>query len=151
MLRRKMIEYLVNWKNTKNEECLVVKGARQVGKTYIIREFGKTYKNFIEINFLLNKSAKTAFAGDLLVDDILMSLSANVKDVKFVPKETLIFLDEIQACPEARTALKSFAIDGRYKDDDYCRMVDIYSQALNNAVNKKELLKISPKNMTGNY
>ena len=114
MLRRKMIEYLVNWKSTKNEECLVVKGARQVGKTYIIREFGKTYKNFIEINFLLNKSAKTAFAGDLLVDDILMSLSANVKDVKFVPKETLIFLDEIQACPEARTALKSFAIDGRY-------------------------------------
>ena len=63
---------------------------------------------------MLNKSAKAAFDGDLLVDDVLMSLSANVKDVKFVPDETLIFLDEIQACPEARTALKSFAIDGRY-------------------------------------
>ena len=85
-----------------------------MGKTFIIREFGKNYKNFIEINFLLNKSASQAFEGDLNVDDILMSLSSKIRDLNFAPHETLIFLDEIQACPKARTALKAFAIDGRY-------------------------------------
>ena len=55
MLRRKMLEYLKNWKDSTKNECLVIKGARQVGKTYIIREFGKSYKHYIEINFILNK------------------------------------------------------------------------------------------------
>lgn len=109
-----MLEYLLNWKNTKENECLIVKGARQVGKTYIIREFGKTYKNFVEINFLFNKSLTEAFDRDLSVDEILMSLSSKIKDVKFIPHETLIFFDEIQVCPEARTSLKSFAIDKRF-------------------------------------
>lgn len=109
-----MLKYLLDWKNTKNNECLLIKGARQVGKTFIIREFGKNYKNFIEVNFLLNKSASQAFEGDLNVDDILMSLSSKIRDINYEPNETLIFLDEIQACPKARTALKSFAIDGRY-------------------------------------
>lgn len=114
MLKRKILEYLKAWKNSKKNECLVIKGARQVGKTYIIREFGKIYKNFIEINFILNKSIEEAFSGDLSVDDILMAISAKVKDAKFEPYETLIFFDEIQACPNARVSLKSFAIDGRY-------------------------------------
>ena len=114
MLKRKMLEYLKDWKKTKKNECLVIKGARQVGKTYIIREFGKSYKHFIEINFILNKGLEEAFSGDLNVDSILMSLSAKIKEFKFVPNETLIFFDEIQACPNARVALKSFAIDGRY-------------------------------------
>ena len=109
-----MLKYLLEWKSTKKNECLLIKGARQVGKTFIIREFGKNYKNFIEINFLLNKSASQAFEGDLNVDDILMSLSSKIRDLNFAPHETLIFLDEIQACPKARTALKAFAIDGRY-------------------------------------
>lgn len=109
-----MLEYLLNWKYTKENECLIVKGARQVGKTYIIREFGKTYKNFVEINFLFNKSLTEAFDRDLSVDEILMSLSSKIKDVKFIPHETLIFFDEIQVCPEARTSLKSFAIDKRF-------------------------------------
>ena len=114
MLKRKILKYLLDWKNTKKNECLLIKGARQVGKTFIIREFGKNYKNFIELNFLLNKSASQAFEGDLNVDDILMSLSSKIRDINYEPNETLIFLDEIQACPKARTALKSFAIDGRY-------------------------------------
>ena len=109
-----MLDYLLNWKYTKENECLIVKGARQVGKTYIIREFGKTYKNFVEINFLFNKSLTEAFDRDLSVDEILMSLSSKIKDVKFIPHETLIFFDEIQVCPEARTSLKSFAIDKRF-------------------------------------
>ena len=109
-----MLKYLLDWKSAKSNESLLVKGARQVGKTFIIREFGKNYKNFIEINFLLNKSASKAFEGDLNVDDILMSLSSKIRNVNFEPHETLIFLDEIQACPKARTALKSFAIEGRY-------------------------------------
>lgn len=114
MLKRKILEYLLEWKKSKINECLLIKGARQVGKTFIIREFGKNYKNFIEINFLLNKSAVKAFEGDLVVDDILMSLSSKIRDMSFEPNETLIFFDEIQACPKARTALKSFAMDGRY-------------------------------------
>ena len=109
-----MLKYLLDWKNTKKNECLLIKGARQVGKTFIIREFGKNYKNFIELNFLLNKSVSQAFEGDLNVDDILMSLSSKIRDINYETNETLIFLDEIQACPKARTALKSFAIDGRY-------------------------------------
>ena len=109
-----MLEYLKNWKDSTKNECLVIKGARQVGKTYIIREFGKSYKHFIEINFILNKELEKAFNGDLDVDSILMSLSSKIKELKFVPYETLIFFDEIQACPNARVALKSFAIDGRY-------------------------------------
>ena len=115
MLKRKILKYLLDWKNTKKNECLLIKGARQVGKTFIIREFGKNYKNFIELNFLLNKSASQAFEGDLNVDDILMSLSSKIRDINYEPNETLIFLDEIQACPKARTALKSFAIDGTPK------------------------------------
>lgn len=54
MLRRKIYEKLVEWKANKQKECLIIKGARQIGKTYIVREFAKTYECFIEINFILN-------------------------------------------------------------------------------------------------
>ena len=115
MLKRKIYDFLTHWKETKNNECLIIKGARQVGKTYIVKEFGKeSYRNFLEVNFLLRPELKNIFSGSLSVDDLLMNFSFYFKNVSFVPGETLIFLDEIQACPEARTALKSFALDNRF-------------------------------------
>lgn len=63
MLKRKAYQKLVEWKNTHRNNCLMVKGARQVGKTYLIREFGKKmYKSFVEINFIKNQELKQIFA-----------------------------------------------------------------------------------------
>lgn len=111
MLKRKIYNELLNWKKNKNKECLLVKGARQVGKTYIIEEFGKNeYDTFIEINFFVDKYAKHIFDLSLDADEILKQISANIPDVNIVPNKTLLFLDEIQECPLARTALKFLAL-----------------------------------------
>ena len=115
MLRRKIYDYLVQWKKEKKNECLIIKGARQVGKTYIVERFGaENYSHFIEINFILRPELRNIFSGSLSVDELLINISFYFRDISFVPGETLIFLDEIQACPNARTALKSFAIDNRF-------------------------------------
>lgn len=115
MLRRKIYDFLIQWKNTKKNECLVLKGARQVGKTYIVQRFGvENYKHFVEMNFIFHPEMKSVFSGSLEVDDLIMNMSFYLNDAVFVPGETLIFFDEIQACPEARTSLKSFALDGRF-------------------------------------
>ncbi len=114
MLKRKIYESLLSWKNSKRRECLLLKGARQVGKTYIVREFGKKeYENFVEINFLEQKSLMSVFAGDISAEEIYKRLSANIPGLRIVPGKTLLFLDEIQRCPEARTALKFLAQDKR--------------------------------------
>lgn len=115
MLKRKMYDTLLAWKNKEKKECLLVKGARQVGKTYLIREFGKNeYESFIEINFYEQKSLKIIFEGDKTADEIYKRLSANIPNVKLIPGKTLIFLDEIQKCSDARTALKFLCEDGRF-------------------------------------
>lgn len=115
MLKRKFYDYLLNWKNTKDKECLLVKGARQIGKTYIIEQFGKeNYKNYIYINFVENPRYKEIFEGTLSAEEIYKKLSVYIFGVKFIEKETLIFLDEIQECPNARTALKFLALDNKY-------------------------------------
>lgn len=115
MLKRKMYDYLLNWKKTKCKECLLIKGARQVGKTYLVREFGKAeYESFIEINFHMQSSLKVIFEGDKSADEIYKRLTANIPGIKLIPGKTLIFLDEIQKCSDARTALKFLAEDGRY-------------------------------------
>ena len=114
MLKRKIIDELLVWKNTKKQECLLVKGARQVGKTYIIKQFGQEYyKNFIYINFFENPNFKNIFEGSLQAEEIYKKMSIYVPDFNLIPNETLIFLDEIQECPNARTALKFLAIDDR--------------------------------------
>ena len=114
MLKRKILNDLINWKNTKNKECLLVKGARQVGKTYIIEEFGKTYyDNYVYLNFFRNPNLKNIFEGSLEASDIYKKMSIYISNLKLVPN-TLIFLDEIQECPNARTALKFLAIDNQY-------------------------------------
>lgn len=115
MLKRKMYDTLLEWKNEDKKECLLVKGARQVGKTYLIREFAKNeYESFVEINFHEQKSLKIIFDGDKTADEIYKRLTANIPGVKLIPNKTLIFLDEIQKCAGARTALKFLAEDGRY-------------------------------------
>ena len=119
MLKRKMYNVLLAWKNEKKienkRECLLIKGARQVGKTYLIREFAKNeYESFIEINFHEQKSLKIIFDGDKTAEEIYKRLTANIPGAKLIPGKTLIFLDEIQKCAGARTALKFLAEDGRF-------------------------------------
>ena len=114
-LRRKFYERLMRWKSTKNQECLLVKGARQIGKTFIVEKFGREqYESFIEINFILEPDACSIFEGSLKADDLYRKISAYDATRRLIPGRTLIFLDEIQECANARTALKSFALDGRY-------------------------------------
>ena len=115
MLKRKLYKELIEWKNNKDKECLLVVGARQVGKTFLVEEFGrKNYPVFVELNFIFHPELISIFDGSLEVDDILMRLSLHLRGVQFIPGKTLIFFDEIQRCPNARTALKSFALDNRF-------------------------------------
>ncbi|MBQ9430739.1 MAG: ATP-binding protein [Kiritimatiellae bacterium] len=114
-LKRQFYDFLVGWKAEKGRECLLVKGARQIGKTFIIEKFGReNYDSFIEINFIEEPDFCAVFNGSLDADTICAGISAIRPDVRFVPDGTLIFLDEIQECPNARTALKFLAQDGRY-------------------------------------
>lgn len=114
-LKRTFYTFLKQWKATKKQECLLVNGARQIGKTYIIEKFGReNYESFIEINFVLEPECISIFEGNLSVRSICERLTAIRGDVRLIPGRTLIFLDEIQDCPNARTAFKSFALDGRY-------------------------------------
>lgn len=115
MLRRKIEKELYEWKNKEDKMCLVVKGARQVGKTYIIDKFAKeNYKNYIYMNFDEMPSYKDIFNGDLDPETIIKQITLNIPNVNLEPHETIIFLDEIQNCPRARTALKFLSIDKRF-------------------------------------
>jgi hypothetical protein len=115
MLRRKIEKYLSEWKQYNDRKPLVIKGIRQCGKTYIVRKFAKeNYENVIYLNFILEPDKKTAFTGNLDVDTIILNLSALIPNCRFVSGKTCIILDEIQDCKEARTALKSFYMDGRF-------------------------------------
>ena len=115
MLKRKMMDTLTKWKKEKKKECLLVNGARQVGKTFIIREFAKqNYENLVEINFLKRPRMKDVFEGDLEMNEIIKRISARDRTAKFTEGKTLLFLDEIQECGNARTALKFIAEDNRF-------------------------------------
>jgi predicted AAA+ superfamily ATPase len=115
MLRRRILQDLINWKDSKKNECLLVKGARQIGKTFIIDKLGKEfYRNYIYINFLENPDLKTIFEGSLEAGEIYKKISLSFLNTELAVGETLIFLDEIQECPNARTALKFLALDNRY-------------------------------------
>ena len=115
MLKRKFIETLKQWKNTKKRECLLVNGARQVGKTFIVDVFGReNYQSYIYLNLFKNPEYKQIFEGELEPTEIYKRISLLVKNVKFIEGDTLIFIDEIQACSKARTALKFLAMDDKY-------------------------------------
>ena len=114
MIKRKIDRYL-NDVFLKDKKALLVTGARQTGKTFSIRQFGESnFANFIEINFAENPLAKRVFEGGGGCDDILLRLSALV-NVPLIKGETLIFLDEVQECPEAVTAIKFMVEEGSYR------------------------------------
>ena len=113
-LKRSFYDFLVKWRKTKGSECLLVKGARQIGKTFIIEKFGReNYAEFAEINFILNPEFLNVFNGDCSADAILSRITAIRPDWRFETGNSLLFLDEIQDCPNARTALKSLSMTSR--------------------------------------
>ena len=115
MLKRKIESVLSEWKNSKLKKPLVIKGIRQCGKTYIVRKFAKeNYESVVYMNFILEPDKKTAFTGNIDVETIILNLSALIPNSRFINGKTCIILDEIQECMEARTALKSFQMDGRF-------------------------------------
>lgn len=140
MLKRKIDNYLADWKANPCHKPLIVKGARQIGKTESIRLFGRThYANVIEINFILQKQFVAIFDSGFEVDAIVKNITLLNPSLHFVPGQTLLFLDEIQACPNAATSLKSFAMDGRY--DVICSgslMGLYYQQIESNSVGYKQ-------------
>ncbi len=114
MLKRDIWDDLIAWKEREHHP-LVIKGLRQIGKTYIVKEFGeKFYDNCVYIDLRADKIVHHAFEGDFDVNQMVMSISAVKKDAVFVPGKTLIIFDEIQDCPNARSSLKYWDLDGRY-------------------------------------
>ncbi len=115
MLRRKIERQLSEWKNNPSKKPLIVKGCRQCGKTFSVLEFArKSYKHVVYLNFIESPELATVFSESLKVDYLIMMLTARLPDAVFEAGQTVIIMDEIQDCPEARTSLKFFNIDGRY-------------------------------------
>ena len=115
MLYRKFYDELVKWHKQEKKLALLIDGARQIGKTTLIRQFAKDYygDNFVEINFINTPSAKEIFAGDISVDGIISKLTLFLRR-PLTPHKTLIFFDEVQECLEVRTAIKFLVDDGRF-------------------------------------
>ena len=116
MLKRKITDTLSAWKAGPNRKPIILKGCRQCGKTFAAQHFAHAnYQSVVYINFFENPGAKDIFAGSLNVDQTTLMASAYLgSSARFIPNETVLILDEIQECPQARTALKFFCLDGRY-------------------------------------
>lgn len=140
LLKRKIDKYLIEWKNNPDKMPLIVKGARQIGKTESIRNFAKNnYKSIIEINFVLQKQFKDIFDDGFEVDTIIKNISLRNPNLEFIPGNTLIFFDELQDCINCATSLKAFRQDGRY--DVICSgslMGINYNEIESNSVGNKE-------------
>lgn len=105
---RSQIERLIEWKNNKNKKPLIIKGARQVGKTWLMKEFGeKYYNNYAYINFDNNSRMEQLFSGDMNINRIIQGLKLE-SNVNITAKDTLIIFDEVQEVPNALTSLKYF-------------------------------------------
>lgn len=113
MLKRKIDNYIQDFYNN-SKNALLITGARQIGKTFSIREFGKRFNSFIEINFIDNPQAIDVFKGAKNSSDILLRLSA-ITSKPLIKGETLIFFDEVQKCPEIVTAIKFLVDEGSYR------------------------------------
>ncbi len=139
-LTRKIDTYLMEWKNAKDRLPLIVKGARQIGKTEAIEYFAENnYKSIVGINFALQKQYKSIFDNGFEIDTILKNISLINPEFEFVEGETLIFFDEIQDCINCATSLKSFKLDGRF--DVICSgslMGINYNEIESNSVGYKE-------------
>lgn len=105
---RSQLEKLIEWKNDKNKKPLIIRGARQVGKTWIMKEFGeKQYKNYAYINLDKNSRMEQLFSGDFNIDRIIQGLKLE-SGVNITATDSLIIFDEIQEVPNALTSLKYF-------------------------------------------
>lgn len=114
-LKRKIDEFLVQWKNNKDRLPLIVKGARQIGKTESINHFAKKYySNIVYINFVLEPKYKTILSDGYDVDSIVKNITLLDTKKKFIKDDTLLIFDEIQEYPDIATSLKSFKVDGKY-------------------------------------
>lgn len=114
-LRRKIDQYLIDWKNNPNKMPLIIKGARQIGKTESIENFAKNnYEHVVEINFALDKQYLNIFENGFDVDTIIKNITFINPNFEFIPGKTLIFFDELQSCINCATSLKAFNLDGRY-------------------------------------
>ena len=139
ILKRKIDSFLLQWKQDPQRLPLIIKGSRQVGKTFSIEHFAKNYSNFIEINFVTEPQYKTIFDTGFKTDDILKQISFVNPEARFVANDTLILFDEMQACPNCATSLKFFKLDGRF--DVICSgslMGINYQEIESNSVGYKE-------------
>ncbi len=109
-IQRKIDVELLEWKNNPMRKPLLLRGARQVGKSSAVRHFGKEFKYFAEVNFERHKAVKTFFQGDIDIRLIAQKIAKYI-NVPIEEGETLLFLDEIQECPEAIMALRFFKED----------------------------------------
>lgn len=116
VLQRKIDNILREWKVKEDKKPLVIKGCRQCGKTFSVRNFAaQNYDNVIYINFMEMDEYNIAFEKSRRIDDIILNITTIMEDkVKFEEGNTCLILDEIQECPEARASLKFFKLDGRF-------------------------------------
>lgn len=140
ILKRKIDAYLESWKNNPERKPLIVKGARQIGKTRSIEHFAaQHYKHVVKINFVEQIKYRDIFNDGFEVDTILKNISLLNPRFEFIPHHTLFFFDELQACPNCATALKFFQLDGRF--DVICSgslMGINYQEIESNSVGYKE-------------
>lgn len=140
LLKRKIDKYLTDWKNRSDRKPLIIKGARQIGKTRSVEWFaGQNYASVIEINFIEQKKYREIFNDGFEVDAILKNISLLNPELKFIPGNTIFFFDELHACPNCATSLKFFKLDGRF--DVICSgslMGISYNEIESNSVGYKE-------------
>lgn len=140
LLRRKIDDFLLEWKKNPERLPLIIKGARQIGKTASIKHFAEeNYKSVISINFVEDKNYKDIFDDGFKVDTIIKNISLKNPNLEFIPNETLIFFDEIQECINCATSLKFFKLDGRYNVICSGSLMGInYQEIESNSVGYKE-------------
>lgn len=152
MLKRKIHNHLIEWKNRGDKKALIITGSRQVGKTTAIREFAKeNYTHFVEVNFVKHPVAKQAFDADLDTNTIVTYLSA-MGFGPFVEGKTLVFFDEIQECPNARTAIKFLVEDNRFDYIESGSLLGInYKDVTSYPVGFEEEIRLYPLSTSRNF
>lgn len=106
-MKRSLLSSLLTWKTSQTRKPILLRGARQVGKTHLVRELGNHFQHFVEINFEEQPEAKRLFASSLSPQELVRSIEL-FSSSSVIPERTLLFFDEIQECPEALKALRYF-------------------------------------------
>ena len=145
MLKRKAYDELLTWKNSAKRKALCIIGARQIGKTTLIREFGRNeYEYFAEINFVTDKNAEKIFEGKLTAEEIIVNLTAYLQK-KLEPGKSLILFDEVQECPQVRTAIKFLVEDGRFDYIESGSLLGVrYKDVISYPVGYEQIVQMYP-------